>query len=162
MLVVELGVWLVPLTLFFVPCRQIVLLLKRLQEFHRSMTRPRRHTSADMQAAPPASTAPWSERGTNSIGVRRPSQEAWGSSPQAEKHAAAGESIAGAPAERIDGELRRQGPSTPPPQPQPPPATDRELVAMTRDREFGTQRWLDGVQRERRGGLQVFALKHIN
>ncbi|KAF0930500.1 hypothetical protein E2562_032923 [Oryza meyeriana var. granulata] len=48
MLVVELGVWLILLTLFFVPCRRIVLLLKRLQEFHRSMTRPRRHTSADM------------------------------------------------------------------------------------------------------------------
>ncbi|EAY79252.1 hypothetical protein EE612_052364 [Oryza sativa] len=48
MLVVELGVWLIPLTLFFVPCRRIVLLLKQLQGFHRSMTRPRRRTSADM------------------------------------------------------------------------------------------------------------------
>uniref|UniRef100_A0A0E0M9W8 Uncharacterized protein n=1 Tax=Oryza punctata TaxID=4537 RepID=A0A0E0M9W8_ORYPU len=51
MLVVELGVWIIPLTLFFVPCRRIVLLLKRLQEFHRSMTRPRRpqrRASADM------------------------------------------------------------------------------------------------------------------
>uniref|UniRef100_J3N483 Uncharacterized protein n=1 Tax=Oryza brachyantha TaxID=4533 RepID=J3N483_ORYBR len=48
MLVVELGVWLIPLTLFFVPCRRVVFLLKRLQEFHRSMTRPRRRASADM------------------------------------------------------------------------------------------------------------------
>uniref|UniRef100_A0A0D9XLP9 Uncharacterized protein n=1 Tax=Leersia perrieri TaxID=77586 RepID=A0A0D9XLP9_9ORYZ len=47
MLVVELGVWLIPFTLVFVPCRRIVLLLKRLQEFHRSMTRPRR-ISGDM------------------------------------------------------------------------------------------------------------------
>uniref|UniRef100_A0A0E0IVB7 Uncharacterized protein n=1 Tax=Oryza nivara TaxID=4536 RepID=A0A0E0IVB7_ORYNI len=48
MLVVELGVWLIPLTLFFFPCRRIVLLLKQLQGFHRSMTRPRRRASADM------------------------------------------------------------------------------------------------------------------
>ncbi|KAG8084092.1 hypothetical protein GUJ93_ZPchr0010g9757 [Zizania palustris] len=47
MLVVELGIWLIPLTLVFVPCRRIVLLLKRLQEFHRSMTQ-QSLTSADM------------------------------------------------------------------------------------------------------------------
>ncbi|KAG8092334.1 hypothetical protein GUJ93_ZPchr0012g20957 [Zizania palustris] len=47
MLLVELGVWLIPLTLVFVPCRRIVLLLQRLQELHRSLTQPR-ITSADM------------------------------------------------------------------------------------------------------------------
>uniref|UniRef100_A0ACD5U4N3 Uncharacterized protein n=1 Tax=Avena sativa TaxID=4498 RepID=A0ACD5U4N3_AVESA len=38
MLVVELGVWVIPLTLVFVPCRRIVVLLARLQELYRSMT----------------------------------------------------------------------------------------------------------------------------
>jgi hypothetical protein len=41
MLVVELGIWVIPLTLVFVPCRRIVLLLTRLQELYRSMTVPR-------------------------------------------------------------------------------------------------------------------------
>uniref|UniRef100_A0ACD5TN17 Uncharacterized protein n=1 Tax=Avena sativa TaxID=4498 RepID=A0ACD5TN17_AVESA len=39
--VVELGVWAIPLTLVFVPCRRIVVLLTRLQELYRSMTVPR-------------------------------------------------------------------------------------------------------------------------
>ncbi|KAG8084091.1 hypothetical protein GUJ93_ZPchr0010g8451 [Zizania palustris] len=38
MLLVELGILLVPLTFVFVPCRRIVVLLERLQDFHRSMT----------------------------------------------------------------------------------------------------------------------------
>ena len=41
MLVVELGIWVIPLTLVFVPCRRIVLLLSRLQELRRTMMRPR-------------------------------------------------------------------------------------------------------------------------
>uniref|UniRef100_A0A0D3HFS2 Uncharacterized protein n=3 Tax=Oryza TaxID=4527 RepID=A0A0D3HFS2_9ORYZ len=45
--VMELGILLIPLTLVFVPCRRIVLFLKRLQEFHRSITHPS-FTSADM------------------------------------------------------------------------------------------------------------------
>jgi hypothetical protein len=40
-LVVELGIWVIPLTLVLVPCRRIVLLLTRLQELYRSMTAPR-------------------------------------------------------------------------------------------------------------------------
>ncbi|KAF0922313.1 hypothetical protein E2562_031805 [Oryza meyeriana var. granulata] len=54
-------------------------------------------------------------------------------------------------AARFDG----RGARTPPLQP--PPATDRELVVVTRDREFGTQCWLDGIERERRGGLAELA-----
>jgi hypothetical protein len=42
MLVVDLAVWLIPLTFVLVPCRRIVLLLSRLEELRRSMmTRPR-------------------------------------------------------------------------------------------------------------------------
>jgi hypothetical protein len=41
MLVVELGIWVIPLTLVLVPCRRIVLLLTKLQELYRSMTAPR-------------------------------------------------------------------------------------------------------------------------
>jgi hypothetical protein len=41
MLVVELGIWVIPLTLVLVPCRRIVLLLTRLQELYRTMTAPR-------------------------------------------------------------------------------------------------------------------------
>jgi hypothetical protein len=48
MLVVDVGIWLIPLTLVIVPCRRIVLLLSRFEELRRSMmTRPRR-TTADM------------------------------------------------------------------------------------------------------------------
>jgi hypothetical protein len=47
MLVLDLGVWFIPLTLVLVPCRRIVLLLSRLEELRRTMARPRLAT-ADM------------------------------------------------------------------------------------------------------------------
>ncbi|KAF8698452.1 hypothetical protein HU200_035192 [Digitaria exilis] len=50
MLVVDLGVWLIPLTLVLVPCRRIVLLLSRLEELRRSMAARPRLATADMWA----------------------------------------------------------------------------------------------------------------
>ncbi|PAN48844.1 hypothetical protein GQ55_9G424700 [Panicum hallii var. hallii] len=48
MLVVDLGVWFIPLTLVIVPCRRIVLLLSRLEELRRSVARRPRAATADM------------------------------------------------------------------------------------------------------------------
>jgi len=48
MLVVDLGVWFIPLTLVIVPCRRIVLLLSRLEELRRSVVRRPRFATADM------------------------------------------------------------------------------------------------------------------
>ena len=48
MLVVDLGVWFIPLTLVIVPCRRIALLLSRLEELHRSVVWRPRLATADM------------------------------------------------------------------------------------------------------------------
>ncbi|KAH7687583.1 hypothetical protein IHE45_04G174700 [Dioscorea alata] len=40
MMILELGIWFIPFTLFFAPCRRFVLLVRRLQEIVESITSP--------------------------------------------------------------------------------------------------------------------------
>lgn len=42
MLILELGIWVLPVTLFIAPCRRFTLLVAKLQELRRSMAAPRR------------------------------------------------------------------------------------------------------------------------
>jgi hypothetical protein len=41
MLILDLAIWIIPMTLVFVPCRRLVVLVARLQELEECIMRPR-------------------------------------------------------------------------------------------------------------------------
>ena len=41
MLILDLAIWIIPVTLVFVPCRRLVVLVARLQELEECIMRPR-------------------------------------------------------------------------------------------------------------------------
>lgn len=54
MLLLDLAIWIIPVTLVFVPCRRLVVLVARLQELEECIMRPR---------SPPPDAWAWSRVG---------------------------------------------------------------------------------------------------